>query len=299
MLQVGSYIRKSGALATILLAVILLATCNGKSPVQEFFGDEDEPETVFVDTDDTDDSSEAEETDDEFEEREAASPAPVPDTSFDNFAYAFDENRSLQATRVDFPLPVEDVNGEEHTITRAQWQHRNVFMHQDFITVLWTSEKQMLDFQQADTNQVCVDQIYLHSREMHTYHFSRNDDGQWMLERITTDNFDNSELSSFLDFYRQFATDSIYQRHHLASQLRYTTEDEEGDEPIVGTIDADQWFEFAPEMPEDVITNIRYGQHYGTPNRIVMQMRSFGEAMQSVLTFQRRAGQWRLTDVEN
>ena len=72
------------------------------------------------------------------------------------------------------------------------------------------------------------------------------------------------------------------------------------EEPIEGTIDVDQWFEFAPELPKAVLVNIQYGQQFSNPNRMVMQMRGFSDSMQNIFVFQRNAnGRWRLTEFEN
>jgi hypothetical protein len=67
----------------------------------------------------------------------------------------------------------------------------------------------------------------------------------------------------------------------------------------VGFIDVDQWFEFAPELPRDVLTNIRYGQEYADLRRVIMQMRGISNGLQIELSFVREGDSWRLVGYEN
>lgn len=231
--------------------------------------------------------------------------APLPETvdeTFDDFAFAFDQSNRLQRQRILFPLEVVEADGERHQVKRAEWQHQSIFLGQDYCTVLWNSNQQMALSDDSCVNEVRVEQIYLHSRQVESFHFERDTlSGKWMLTMRSTTPFEHFDLLDFLEFYRQFATDSIYQRQHVHDPLYFsmTYEDTESGS-IEGTIDVDQWFEFAPEMPQDVITNIRYGQNYPNPNRIVMQMRGFSNSLQNLFTFRRNlAGQWELTSYEN
>ena len=238
-----------------------------------------------------------------MDEELAESPLPeTVDETFDDFAFAFDQSNRLQRQRILFPLDVVEADGERHQVARAEWEHQSIFLGQDYCTVLWNSSQQMALSDDSCVNAVRVEQIYLHSRVVESFHFERDTlSGKWMLTMRSSTPFEHFDLLDFLEFYRQFATDSVYQRQHVHDPLLFsmTYEDSESGS-IEGTIDVDQWFEFAPEMPQDVITNIRYGQNYPNPNRIVMQMRGFSNSLQNLFTFRRNmAGQWELTAFEN
>lgn len=228
--------------------------------------------------------------------------AVVEDELFNDFVFKFDQSARLQRARVRFPLSSMDSNGEEHTIERADWRHHSMFLGQDFCTVLWNSRQQMSLAEDSNVVAARVEQIYLHSRTVNAYSFERDSlNGQWMLTEIYDIPFEHTDMEGFFDFYRQFATDSVYQRQHVRNPLNYTTIDEDSEyEAISGTIDTDQWFEFAPEIPQDVITNINFGQTYPNPNRMVVQMRGLANGLQSILIFHRDiSGRWQLTDYEN
>lgn len=238
-----------------------------------------------------------------LDEELAEEPVPVTvDEMFDDFAFAFDQSNRLQRQRIRFPLDVVEADGERHEIERSEWEHQSIFLGQDYCTVLWNARRQMTLNEDSSITEVSVEQIYLHSRQVEAFHFQRDTlSGQWQLTMRSTTPFEHFDLMNFLDFYRQFATDSIFQRQHVHDPLRFsmTYEDSETSS-IEGTIDVDQWFEFAPEMPQDVITNIRYGQTYPNPNRIIMQMRGFSNSLQNLFTFRRNvSGEWQLIAFEN
>lgn len=238
-----------------------------------------------------------------MDEELAAAPLPVTvDELFDDFVFLFDQSNRIQRQRILFPLVITEADGETHTMTRKDWEHRSLFLGQDFCTVLWSSRHQMAMAEDSTISQASVEQIYLHSRQIETYRFERDSmTGQWMLVAQYEEPFEQCDLQDFLDFYRQFATDSIYQRSHLKNPLRFTMTDENlEDGTIAGTIDADQWFEFAPDIPQDVITNIRYGQSYRAHNHILMQLRGINNGLQNIFSFSRDDnGRWRLTAFEN
>ena len=228
---------------------------------------------------------------------------PMPaaaDEMFDDFIFLFDQSHRVQRSRVRFPLVEVRGNDTIGTTAREDWQHHYLFFQKDFCTALFNYRGQMQMEESTKGKWAEVEQIFLHQRLIHQYHFDRDTLGQWFLTEERRLGFDESELCSFLDFYRDFSTDSIFQRQHVSGQIRYKTLDEEMEnEPLEGTISADQWFEFAPELPRDVITNIRYGQTYDNPNHIIFEMRGIANGLQVTLSFHQQAGVWRLTRLEN
>ena len=71
---------------------------------------------------------------------------PMPkaaDELFDDFIFNFAANKKLQMERVMFPL--KKVNGDKvETIGRDQWKIERYFMRQQYYTLLFDSEKQIL-----------------------------------------------------------------------------------------------------------------------------------------------------------
>lgn len=230
---------------------------------------------------------------------ESAMPAAV-DELFNDFVFLFDQSNRVQRNRILFPLTVTEGADTLARLTRRDWEHQYLFFQKDFCTVLYNYKGQMALSESTQGKWAEVEQIYLHQRQIHQYHFDRDSLGQWILTAERRLGFEQSELGGFLDFYREFATDSIYQRQHLSGSIRYVERDEDMEhEPLQGIISPDQWVEFAPELPRDVLTNIRYGQTYDNPHRMVFEMRGIANGLQVLLVFQQHGGEWRLTALEN
>lgn len=228
---------------------------------------------------------------------------PLPETVdelFNDFLFSFDQSNRLQRTRIQFPLRVIDADGNVHYLQQNEWQHHFLLLHQDFCTVLWNSRRQMELAQDTSVCEARVDQIYLHSRQIESFVFQRDSiNGLWMLTEQCQVPFEHTDLASFLDFYREFATDSVFQRHHVADPLSYITSDEEDYERIRGNINTEQWFEFQPDIPKDVLVHIAYGQTYSNRQRMLLQLRGISDGLQALLVFQRDGNSWRLTELEN
>lgn len=290
---------KGTRLLPLLLMLLLGMACTHKPPFVKVSFDKDD--TYEQDSSDLD----MEELEDTFPLDEELEEEPLPasvDELFDDFVFAFDQSNHLQRQRIRFPLSIIKANGETHYLQRQDWVHHSVFQNQDFCSVLWNSRSQMSLVQDTSVCVATVEQIYLHSRQIEAYQFERDTlSGQWMLTKQRQQPFEHSVLQDFLDFYREWATDSIYQRRHVQNPLNLVLTDEnEENGTIEGTIDVDQWFEFAPDLPGDVITNIDYGQTYHNPHRMIMQVRGFSNSLQILLTFNRDAtGNWKLIKYEN
>lgn len=229
---------------------------------------------------------------------------PLPDIShesFDDFLFLFDNSNRYQRHHIQFPLQVTDTEGTTHSIPRRNWKPRSMSLGQDFCTVLWNRRSQMSLAKDSILQRASVQHIYLHSRIVEDFHFQRDSiNGQWMLTSVRSISFENLKQCPFLDFYRDFATDSVFQRHHVQSPLRFTIASEDAEEFVEGTIDVDQWFEFAPELPKAVLVNIDYGQRFTNPNSMVLQMRGFSDGMQNLFVFHKESsGRWRLVEFEN
>ena len=288
--------RQIAAVVTVVVCCILLGACWNQQRKAASTSTEEATDTLTAD-------SLFEDADTLLLDRETER-APLPasvDEFFGDFIFNFDQSNRLQRNRVRFPFTVVEANGNRRTIEQREWQHHYLFLQQEFCTVLWTSHHQMDLAEDTALTRASVEQIYLHSRQVNCFQFERDSiSRQWFLTEERVIPFENVELSDFYDFYRKFTADSIFQRQHVANHLRYITYDEENEyEPIKGNINADQWFEFQPEIPQSVLTNINYGQTYGKAARIIMQMRGINNGLQNLFTFQREGDHWRLTVFEN
>ena len=277
------------------VAVALILSCKGNGKVHVSDADDLLEDTLWTDSLESD-------ADTLLLDLETID-TPLPETVdelFDDFLFSFDQSNRLQRSRILFPLSVINADGETQQIERQEWNHHYMLLHQDYCTVLWNSRRQMVLAQDTSVCDARVDQIYLHSRIIDSYIFHRDSvSRQWMLTEVCKIPFENTDLANFLDFYREFATDSIFQRRHVADPLRYTTTNDDDYEMVEGNINTDQWFEFQPDIPEDILVNIAYGQTYHNAHRMLLQIRGINNGLQTLFVFNRDGERWRLVEYEN
>ena len=250
-------------------------------------------------------SSEVEETADSTQqtdtvaaslEEEIAEDASVPkaaDELFDDFIFNFAANRTLQSSRIKFPLLVK--RGDEVSyLKKGEWQMEYFFMKQDFYTLLFDSEKEMEAVKETNIEHAVVEKIYLHGKTVKQYIFDRVN-GLWMLQQVVHMPFSESRNASFLEFYEQFAASPEYQSKHLMDNVKFVGPDPDDDfSQMEGVITPDTWEAFAPELPSGMIYNIVYGAPQKETGRKVFVLRGIANGMEIELTFKHDGGKWKL-----
>jgi len=270
----------------VILAASLLFSCGGsrRTPIADTPADS--VDTVPQDTTEVD-SLELLVTD-----------TPMPkaaDELFDDFIFNFAANHTLQMERIRFPLPVTR-NGKTDSIDQKRWKIERFFLHQDYYTVLFDSERQMKLMNDTSVYKATVEQIYFNTGAVIQYAFHRIR-GVWMLTSVKTIPIAQDRNASFLDFYHQFVTDSVYQAESLHETVQFTGPDPDDDfAQMEGVITADSWPAFAPELPEKMIYNIIYGEPTKPTGAIIFMMRGIANGFEMTMTFkQQQNGRWVLT----
>jgi hypothetical protein len=223
---------------------------------------------------------------------------PMPkaaDELFDDFVFNFAANRNLQMERILFPLPVTR-NGQTDSLDKKRWKTERFFLHQDYYTVLFDSERQMALMNDTSVHKATVEKIYFNTGAVIQYEFHRIR-GAWMLTSVQTIPIAQNRNASFLDFYHQFVTDSVYQAESLHETVQFTGPDPDDDfAQMEGVITADTWPAFAPELPEKMIYNIVYGEPSKSTGVIIFMMRGIANGFEMMMTFQQQQnGRWVLT----
>ena len=236
------------------------------------------------------------------EEVEEEQIVPVSaDESFADFLYNFALNEKLQLRRILFPLPYY-MDNRKDTIAKEQWTHDPLFSQQEFYTMLYDNlDDAELEKDTASTS-VRIEWIDLKAKKMKRYYFERLY-GWWKLEAIDDASMPkaNTSQEDFYTFYERFANDSVFQRSRVVDPLPFVAPDPEDDfQMLETTIGKEQWFSFQPKLPQDVLTNINYGQRLEKNSRTrIIELRGFGNGFNNTLYFKCRNGEWKLTRFED
>lgn len=236
------------------------------------------------------------------EEVEEEPMVPVSaDESFADFLYNFATNERLQLRRILFPLPYY-MDSQKDSIEKEEWVHDPLFSQQEFYTMLYDYlDDAELEKDTASTS-VRIEWIDLKKKKMKRYYFERLY-GWWKLEAIDDASMPVNETAQedFYEFYERFANDSLFQAERVADPLPFVAPDPEDEFQILETtIQKSQWFTFQPELPDEFLTNVNYGQRLDQNSRSrVIELRGFGNGFCNILYFRCRNGKWKLTRFED
>lgn len=273
-------------LIIVALALILLMfSCKGKQ--MDGASEEGAADTV--------DSTVLEDFDaDTLELLIAETPMPrAADELFDDFLFNFAANKKLQMERVAFPLRTIR-NGDTTFVNNREWQMERFFMRQDYYTVIFDDEKQMELVKDTSVNQAIVEKIYFNTGAVIQYMFHRIK-GAWMLLEVKTEPLQSNNNASFLEFYHQFVTDSVFQAESLGETVKFVGPDPDDDfAQMEGILTPDTWPAFAPELPDRMIFNVVYGKPKRGSNQKIFVMRGIANGLEVEMTFRLVGDHWKL-----
>ena len=278
--------------AFALLMVLCLGGCRWGGETQ---GDQSAQDTATVDS-----VTVREQLSPEEEMLEEAALSPRVDELFDDFIYTFTRARGFRNSRIHFPVIVTDIDGTVHRQNSHEWSDSMTFLNGEYTTRFYTSASQLsLD---EDTSQVhaSVEKINLHDRIITSYDFQKMQ-GKWMLTACRHQHVASSDMADFLQFYATFSTDSIYRIESISGNLHVSMMDpDQDDQKIDGVIQRDQFSAMCPDVPEGIITNIRYdSQDYTDTPTILMHKNGQGNGMFESFTFEKGSSGWKLVNYEN
>ena len=232
---------------------------------------------------------------DTMEQIIAETPMPkAADELFDDFFFNFAANKKLQIERTQFPLPVERA-GKTDTIGKKQWKTDRFFMRQGYYTLIFDNFRQMNVVKDTSVNKVVVEKIYFNIKTVKSYNFNRVN-GLWKLTSINYKGIHENRNASFLKFYHQFVTDSTFQAGSISNPMEFIGPDPDDDfSQMEGLITPETWPAFAPELPDNMIYNIIYGEDSKPGLQRIFVIRGIANGLEMELTFKRKKSKWMLT----
>lgn len=238
---------------------------------------------------------------DSLKEMKDEEPIPVKaDEIFDDFIYSFASDDRMQHQRILFPLPYYNKN-KLLKIEEKEWVHDSLFLSQKYYTLLFDREEDMEMVQDTSLTSVQFEWIEMESHTIKKYYFERKK-GAWILEAINKHQIDTKENEGFISFFYCFANDSIFQLERVASSLTFVTNDPEDDFSILETtMEQEQWLAFIPILPQDILTNINYGQRNRSDSKTkILSIKGINNGFFNSLYFRRRNnGDWELYKFED
>ena len=222
------------------------------------------------------------------------------DGSFVDFLYTFTHNRTFQLSRLRLPLAVVDNASETLRYIRTQRAFDGEFnpTNKDCYVLLLNDMDEMNEAFGDGATEATLHLVDLPESRVRCFDCVRSE-GIWQVTAESDIPFSQHSRGGFLEFYHRFVTDSVFQIAHVAQPLSISMPDEdEEDEMIEGTIDADQFPVFAPELPLGQFIIMECGIRGHNPHRVVMVKCGMASSMMDVLTFEKESNGWKLVSME-
>lgn len=215
------------------------------------------------------------------------------DELFDDFIFNFAANKKLQNSRIDFPLPVEDF-GTQTVCEARKWKMEHFFMRQGFYTLVVGTMKDLDVTKDTKVDHVVIEKIYLSKNYVQQFEFNRVD-GLWKMQKVRKESIPQNANGDFYAFYQKFVNDSTFCQESLADEVQFSGPDPDDDfARMDGSIMPEQWSMFAPELPKDMIYNIRYGSKPISGNQRILVVRGIANGFETELTFRKSKGKYLL-----
>ncbi|MDL2304535.1 DUF4348 domain-containing protein, partial [Bacteroides sp. OttesenSCG-928-D19] len=150
------------------------------------------------------------------------------------------------------------------------------------------------------TTSIQLEWVYMETLKAVRYYFERIN-GRWMLEAVNQHTVNDEKKDRFIDFFVHFSTDSVFQLRHISDPLQFVTTDPDDDFAILESVlDPNQWLAFKPELSQEKLSNISYGQKNEdtSPTKIV-QVKGIGNGFLNTLFFRKKHGKWILYKFED
>lgn len=269
----------------VVAAVALMLSCKGgRSGEAEATADTLAADTVSADTASADSLS------------KLIAEAPMPkaaDELFDDFLFNFAANKRLQLSRIQFPLPIVTPTGTD-TLRRHEWVMDRFFMRQGYYTLIFDTRSQASLAKDTTINEATVEKISLTRGQVRNYCFRRTR-GLWRMRCIEEMPLRDHPEADFLQFYRRFAADSLYQAESLAEYVDFSGPDPDDDfARMDGLLTAETWPAFAPQLPRQTVYNIIYGGRQVRSKTKIFVIRGISNGFEIEMVFSKDHGRWLL-----
>lgn len=236
------------------------------------------------------------EADEEVLEELLVDETPMPvaaEELFDDFFFNYASSMRVQLERTVFPLVSR--NGEiTDTIDRAEWKFNPFFMQQGYYTLIFDKESQIELVKDTSVGETVVETFLAYTDSVVHHHFKRSN-GKWQLFEVRRLPLDGNPNASFVCFYRQFVSDSVFQQQSLAHIIEFSGPDpDDEDAEMKGFITPDSWEGFAPQFPELPLYNIVYGRQDTVEHQRIFIIRGISNGEELEVTFNCEGNSWKL-----
>ena len=270
---------------TILL--LFVSACHNAS--------EDRRDVIATDSVCVDSSCYAQDTLQLFEEEVLPESA---DELFNDFFFNYTSDMNFKSQRQAYSL---DCNMGD-TVVKIHSSELDVYSElfvDDYYSIIYEREEDLAFQKDTSLNEVAVERIDLDGKQIEQYIFNRIE-GKWMLTGVGRNDMGFNPNSDFLDFYKNFSSDSIYRRNSVSEPLKFVLLSEIDDvEDEIQELTSDEWLAISADLPlpAGVMINIDYGQTIISKNSKLLLVEGVSNGLSLTYRFMKIEGAWNLVEV--
>lgn len=220
------------------------------------------------------------------------------DVLFEDFLYTFLTDSRFQAHRIAYPLTCIR-EGRKEMVAEGQWTYAPLYANDDTYVLMFDQATADVSVQDSTSDHVSLEWCDFSAQTSQQFVFDKKD-GRWLLTGLVCDSLNSRAGDGFYAFFHSFATDSLFRQQHICNPFAFKTYDTDTYQTIDGVLDAEQWADFAPDIPAGHITHFAYGRRptRSSRNRTIV-ITGADSGTSCALRFRYQRGKWMLYSMED
>ena len=233
----------------------------------------------------------------DFEEEPYVEPSRHVDVLFEDFLYTFLTDAKFQAHRIAYPLP-RTHNGRKEMVAKGQWTYTPLYANDDSYVLMFDQTNADVSAQDSTSKHVTLEWCDFDAQTSRQFVFDKMD-GKWLLTGLVSDTLNSRAGDGFYAFFHSFSTDSLFRQQHISNPFSFKTFDTDSYQAIDGVLDAEQWPDFAPDIPAGHLTHIAYGRRHPASHTRTIVITGADTGASCALRFRYQRGKWTLYSMED
>lgn len=222
---------------------------------------------------------------------EAVDDKKITKETFMDFFENFMWNSDFQNERIVFPINYQG----KQLISQQDWEYNRFYTVKSYMPILHTDTISYFDKDVSDSL-LKMSIVSFINRETENYSF-RKTCGIWKLVSVETQPIDSLNDMDFVDFIKQFSSDSLYQKEHVVFPIPNYHVDYDNDyETLYDSIKSDNW-RFI-QLENDLESIMTLNENVGSDYRLIF-FRGIENGIHVKYTFRKIGNDWKLIKLED
>ena len=221
---------------------------------------------------------------------EAVDGKKITEENFLDFFGNFMWNSDFQNERIVFPI-----NYQGQLVSQQDWKFNRFYTEKNFMPILLSDTITYFDKNVSDSI-LDVSIVSFLNQKTENYNFKKTG-GVWKLHRVEIQPIDSLNDMKFINFIKQFSSDSLYQKEHVVFPIPNYQVDYDNDyETLYDLIKFDNWrfIQFENDLEGIMTLNENIDSEY----RLIF-FRGIENGIHVKYTFRKIGNDWKLTKLED